>query len=123
MKIRWAGDTQAVRRCAYSDGSSWIDGSAKTQRTDVRVLSTKEALDTLSDLEPIVYRDLTNGSNEVKVGFDAETVPELVATYNREGVSPMEIVAVLTRIIQNQQQRIEHLEASISELGSVPRGG
>jgi len=42
-------------------------------------------------------------------------VPELVATADRKGLSAMDIVAVLTKVIQAQQQQIEALEARLEE--------
>jgi hypothetical protein len=49
------------------------------------------------------------------VGFIAEDVPELVASKDRRSLSPMDIVAVLTRAVQGQQQRVEELEARLDE--------
>ena len=37
------------------------------------------------------------------MGFIAEDVPDLVATKDRKGLSPMDIVAVLTKVLQEQQ--------------------
>ncbi len=47
------------------------------------------------------------------MGFIAEDVPELVATSDRQGLSAMDIVAVLTKVVQEQQQKIEQLEARL----------
>jgi hypothetical protein len=50
------------------------------------------------------------------VGFVAEDVPDLVARPDRKTLSPMDIVAVLTRVVQEQQQRIEELTAKLAAL-------
>jgi hypothetical protein len=42
-------------------------------------------------------------------------VPELVANSDRVSLSPMDIVAVLTRVIQEQQARIEELERRVAD--------
>ena len=55
-----------------------------------------------------------NDAAETYVGFIAEDVPELVAMENRQSLSAMDIVAVLTKVVQNQQRRIEALEARIA---------
>jgi hypothetical protein len=39
-------------------------------------------------------------ANEKHVGFIAEEVPELVATKDRKGLNPMDIVAVLTKVVK-----------------------
>jgi hypothetical protein len=49
------------------------------------------------------------------VGFIAEDVPDLVATADRKGLSSMDIVAVLTRVVQQQQRRIDELERRLAE--------
>lgn len=41
------------------------------------------------------------------VGFIAEEVPDLAATKDRKTLGPMDIVAVLTRVVQEQQKTIE----------------
>ena len=50
------------------------------------------------------------------VGFIAEDVPNLVATKDREGLSPMDIVAVLTKVVQEQQKTMEEMRKDIAEL-------
>ena len=40
---------------------------------------------------------------EAHVGFIAEDVPDLVASRDRKGLSAMDIVAVLTKVVQRQQ--------------------
>ncbi len=51
--------------------------------------------------------------SEAYVGFVAEDVPALVATADRRGLGTMDIVAVLTKVIQEQQRRIEALESRL----------
>lgn len=41
------------------------------------------------------------------VGFIAEDVPELVATKDRKGLSPMNSVTVVTTVIYGQQKTIK----------------
>jgi len=50
------------------------------------------------------------------VGFIAEDVPELVATKDRKGLAPMDITAVLTKVVQEQQRMIEELRNEIKEI-------
>ena len=47
---------------------------------------------------------------EMTVGFIAEDVPDLVATASRKTLSGLDIVAVLTRVVQQQQDVIAGLE-------------
>ena len=50
----------------------------------------------------------------VQRGFIAEDVPELLANKDRNGLSPMDIVAVLTKVVQEQQKKLEALEARLN---------
>jgi hypothetical protein len=47
-----------------------------------------------------------NDVEQQRVGFIAEDVPELVAMKDRKGLSPMDIVAVLTKVVQEQKQQL-----------------
>jgi hypothetical protein len=50
------------------------------------------------------------------VGFIAEDVPELVATKDKKGMSSMDVVAVLTKVVQDQQKTIAELSKKMDEL-------
>ncbi len=66
-------------------------------------------------MEPVQY-NYKNDSQETYVGFIAEDVPGLVSTSDRKGLSAMDIVAVLTKVMQAQQKQIEELEAQLETL-------
>ncbi len=68
----------------------------------------------LSRLEPVTFNYKLD-HNEQNVGFIAEDVPELVAYSDRNGLSAMDIVAVLTRVVQKQQQQIADLESRLQD--------
>ncbi len=55
---------------------------------------------------------------EEQLGFIAEDVPELVASSDRKGLAPMDVVAVLTKVVQEQQKTIEELRARLDALAS-----
>ncbi|MGA2463993.1 MAG: hypothetical protein ABSH06_06520 [Thermodesulfobacteriota bacterium] len=44
------------------------------------------------------------------MGFVAEDVPDLIATKDRKELSPMDIMAVLTKVVQDQQGSIKDLQ-------------
>ena len=46
----------------------------------------------------------------------AEDVPGLVATKDRKGLSPMDVVAVLTKVVQDQKTLLEEQQKAIAEL-------
>jgi len=49
----------------------------------------------------------TEDPKNVHAGFVAEDVPELVATSNRKGVSIMDLVAIVTQVVKEQQKTIK----------------
>jgi len=95
-----------------SAGGVWTNSSSRTKKENIAALTPEEALRTLALLQPVRF-NYKNDQQETYVGFIAEDVPELVATSDRQGLSAMDIVAVLTKVVQEQQQKIEQLEARL----------
>ncbi len=98
-----------------STGGVWINSSSRDRKENIEAITVEEALAALAGLEPVHY-NYKNDSQESYVGFIAEDVPGLVATSNRKGLSAMDIVAVLTKVMQAQQQQIKELEAQLEAI-------
>jgi len=101
-------------------GEGWasvgfVDGSSRETKENIVVLSADEALRAFRGMTPVRYNYKVDAAEE-RVGFIAEDVPELVATGDRKGLSSMDIVAVLTRVVQQQQGTIGQLEGQNAEL-------
>jgi hypothetical protein len=98
-----------------SAGGVWTNSSSRDKKENITVLPADTATSALMALEPVVfnYRD---EAGEEYVGFIAEDVPELVATGDHDALSTMDIVAVLTRVVQEQQNKIKELEARLDAL-------
>jgi hypothetical protein len=118
MEITAAGDVNmAVGGGSYDSGTgAWVDGSSREYKKNIVELKTDAALAALKDLKPVTFQFKADKNNELKVGFIAEDVPELVATYNRKGLSALDIVAVLTKVVQQQQTLSQQQQETISEL-------
>jgi hypothetical protein len=91
-------------------GGVWTNASSRADKENISDLTVEEALAALAQLEPVRFAYKADGDDEF-VGFIAEDVPDLVASKDRKGLSTMDIVAVLTRVVQSQQERLEALEA------------
>ena len=65
-------------------------------------------------LQPVSY-NYTVERSEDYVGFIAEDVPALLASRDRKSLSTMDVVAALTKVVQEQQRRIEALEARLEQ--------
>jgi len=101
---------------AYCDATGhWIDASSRAYKQDIRDLTVAEAEKTLAELNPVRYAAKADPSKH-HVGFIAEDVPDLVATPDRNGLAPMDIVAVLTKVVQEQQRTIDELKARVDSM-------
>jgi len=96
-------------------GGVWTDASSRSYKQDIAELSLDDAETTLEALEPVTFAYKADPS-EKYVGFIAEDVPALVASGDRTGLSPMDIVAVLTKVLQEQQKTIAELQARVAQL-------
>ena len=91
----------------------WTDASSREYKENIRTLSYDEAESALSSLIPSKFNYKIDKDDEY-LGFIAEDVPDLVATKDRKGLSPMDIVAVLTKVVQKQQEEIKALKNLIT---------
>jgi hypothetical protein len=96
-------------------GGVWQNASSRALKENIIDLNTAEALTALQGLNPVKFTYKADKADE-QVGFIAEDVPDLVATRDRQALSPMDIVAVLTKVVQEQQKAISALKAEVSEL-------
>jgi hypothetical protein len=93
-------------------GGVWTNASSREVKQDIEPLTIEQARDTVRTLNPVGFR-YKNEPDEHYLGFIAEDVPELVATNDRKSLAPMDITAVLTKIVQDQDARIEWQEKVI----------
>jgi len=99
---------------AYSDGSDWFPASSRELKENIESLSVEEAMNAVEYLNPVKY-NYKKHKEETRVGFIAEDVPELVAINGRKNLSPMDILGVLTKVVQEQQKTISELKQEIAE--------
>jgi hypothetical protein len=93
----------------------WTNASSRALKMNIRAVTAVEALRTLPGLKPVKY-EYKAEPGQTYVGFIAEDVPDLVAQNDRKTLSPMDIVAVLTKVVQEQQKTIDTLKAKMSRL-------
>jgi hypothetical protein len=104
-----------------SSGGVWTNASSRALKKDIQALSRSDALEALRELQAVTFRYKAEPGQQ-HVGFIAEDVPALVATKDRKGLSPMEIVAVLTRVVQEQQATIAGQQKQLEELRASVKG-
>jgi len=91
-----------------------------TLKKDIINLSLIKASEVVKLLNPVEFSYKASPEERV-VGFIAEDVPDLVASKGRKGLSYMQIVAALTKVVQNQQKEIEWCKQQIKELNKKTR--
>jgi len=101
-----------------STGGVWTNASSRAYKENINTLTTEEADNVLDGLNPVKYNYKTD-KDDRHVGFIAEDVPDLVATKDRKGLSPMDIVAVLTKVVQEQKSAIAEQTNMIAEQKSM----
>ncbi|MHB8053784.1 MAG: tail fiber domain-containing protein [Candidatus Aminicenantales bacterium] len=100
---------------AYCDGGAWVDGSSREYKENIEELTSGEAQQAFEKLEPVKY-NYKKEKGETYLGFIAEDVPDLVAMNDRKGLNPMDMVAVLTKVVQEQQKALLEQQKSIATL-------
>jgi len=91
-------------------------GSSRQFKESIADLSAQEALVTFQSLTPVTFNYKDDKQKDLHIGFIAEEVPDLLATPDRKGVDPMDVVAVLTKVLQEQQKAIAALQQQVKTL-------
>jgi len=111
--ITEAGDLKATGN-VYGNGI--LLTSSRELKENIAELSGKEAVEALKTLNPVKFNFKADSDKNLHIGFIAEDVPELVATSDRKTLSPMDIVAVLTQALKEQQNTILALAEKVKVL-------
>jgi len=98
-----------------SAGGVWTNSSSREKKENIETLQADVATNALMSLQPVLF-NYRNETDEEYVGFIAEDVPDLVAVGDREALSSMDIVAVLTKVVQEQQKKIKELEERLDAM-------
>jgi hypothetical protein len=118
------GYTQGVR----IDGNVHVTGvltqaSSLLLKENIAALSGQEAMAALQSLQPVTFTYKADEQKQQRLGFIAEDAPELVVTAARDRLSPMDLIAVLTKAMQEQQQTITALMTKVDMLVAQQEGG
>jgi hypothetical protein len=114
--VLWADNSVTLQSGAScTSGGVWTDASSRDLKENIEGLTTEEAIDVLGNLDPVKYNYKADKEDR-HIGFIAEDVPDLVASKDRRGMSPMDVVAVLTKVLQEQQKLSEKQQKTIDDL-------
>ena len=97
-------------------------GSSRAYKENIELLSGSEALEAFRRLAPVKFNYRADESGDLQVGFIAEDVPELVSIPSRKGITTMDLVAVLTKVVQDQQDALATLQRQVGRLEAAAQG-
>ena len=92
--------------------------SSRASKENIRELTTADALGALAALNPVTFNYKVD-AQEKHVGFIAEDVPDLVASKDRKGLSALDIVAVLTKVVQEKSQMFDEQKKVVASLAAT----
>ncbi|MDB4663415.1 tail fiber domain-containing protein [Verrucomicrobia bacterium] len=116
--VQLDGTIDANSGAYLTSGGVWTDASSRELKKDIINLSLIKASEAVKLLNPVEFSYKAT-PEERRVGFIAEDVPDLVASEGRKGLSSMQIVAALTKVVQNQQKEIKWCKEQIEKLTKI----
>jgi len=93
-----------------------MEMSSRELKENIADLSGQEAASALRDLNPVRFNYKTDEKKELRLGFIAEDVPEIVASADHKAVSTTNIITILTKVVQEQQKEIAALREEMKTL-------
>ena len=99
----------------YSNGGAWGTGSSRNFKENIEEVDANEAIAAFEKLTPIRF-NYKGVQGDKHLGFIAEDVPEIVATENRDSIYAMDIVTLLTKVVQEQHKTIAELKVEVRKL-------
>ena len=106
---------EAVSGAHLDTAGVWQNASSRELKKGITDITSEDASLALEALNPVTYEYIVN-PGEFYAGFIAEDVPDIVSSEGRKSLSPMDIVAVLTKVVKDQQKNIEKLSERIKTL-------
>jgi len=99
---------------AFFSGTMEVASSGKFKESvmDMEAVTSRKAL---KALRPVKYK-YKNDPSDASLGFIAEELPSIVTTKDGKTINPVDIIAVLTRVIQEQRKTMAVLTNRISDL-------
>ena len=89
--------------------------NSKSLKDNITSLSHGEAVNLLHHIRPVKFHFKDDETQRPHIGFISEEVPTIVATTDRQGLRPTDVLAILTRVVQEQQVTITRLLEKVEE--------
>jgi hypothetical protein len=93
--------------------------SSRSLKENIATLSNQEAQEVLQSLNPVKFTYRADPAQTLHWGFIAEDVPELLASVDKQAISPVDIIAALTQLVKDHQDTIASLRHLLQEQGQA----
>ena len=90
--------------------------SSAVLKRDVETLAVEEAARAIGALRPVRFRYRADEAGRLHSGFIAEEVAEVIPDADEAHVRPLDLVAMLTVVVQDQQRAIAELTDQVAAL-------
>ena len=95
----------------------WSQASSRELKENIADLSRKEAFEALEGLNPIKFNLKADEEKLPCLGFIAEDAPEIIASRDGKAITNDHIIAVLAKVVKEQQKAISALEKKVGKFG------
>lgn len=106
----------AVVKGNLSVTGNLVQSSSRQLKTQITDLSNQQAYALLDGLKPVQFIYKSDPDRRTSLGFIAEEVPPCLASPNQDGIHPVEMLAVLTKVVKEQQVVSAQLTQEVKEL-------
>lgn len=96
-----------------------IQGSSRELKENIVDFTLREAMEALDGLKAVSFNWRDDQEKESRLGFIAEDIPDVATTPDKKAVVPMHILAILSKVVQEQQRIIGAIRRELD----LQRGG
>jgi len=115
-------ESTSLKAYLQTNGQLWSYGhnniSSRELKQNIEALPEQVALENFLALNPVTF-EYKEHPEDSHIGFIAEDVPECFADSERRGISSLNIVATMTKVVQKQEKEIDELRKEIKELKNL----
>ena len=91
--------------------------SSRELKEGIADLSSEKALEVLDGLHPVKFNLKADKTKTPLLGFVAEDAPDLISSRDKKAITDSHIIAVLTKVVKEQQKAISALNEKVRKLG------
>jgi Family of unknown function (DUF6519)/Chaperone of endosialidase len=95
--------------------SGFTQISSRTLKEEITDLSSHEVREIIEALNPVKFTYTEDAAKSLHAGFIAEDTPDLLTSDDKQGVRVLDVVAVVTKAVKEQQQTVNELMALVKE--------